>query len=74
MKRVFPLILAAALMLSLVACGNGSNKEEAENIATGDGWIVDSAGTLKNLTRPACVMGKKSVWRFWLFPCAAGFS
>ena len=46
MKKLLALLLAAVMCFSLVACGNGSNKEEAENIATGDGWIVDSAGTL----------------------------
>lgn len=44
MKKLLALLLAAVMCVSLAACGG--NQEVDDNIATGDGWIVDKTGTL----------------------------
>ena len=34
-KRIFAMLMAAAMMLSMSACGNGTEEKKTENLAKG---------------------------------------
>ena len=45
-KRIFAMLMAAAMMLSMAACGNGAEEKKTENSAGTEAQAADGASTL----------------------------
>ena len=45
-KRIFAMLMAAAMMLSMAACGNGTEEKKTENSAGTEAQAADGASTL----------------------------
>ena len=45
-KRIFAMLMAAAMMLSMAACGNGAEEKKTENSAGTEAQAADGESTL----------------------------